>query len=201
MRKNIIQRANLGQIEIDTDGKSANIGGLGAVFYRADDPGTEFKLFDGVVERLMPTAFDGVEAQDVRSTFNHDMNQILGRTSAGTLRLNVTEAGLDYQVEINQDDPMAVGVQARVDRGDVDGSSIWFYIEDETRREEGEKVVYEINKVRLVEVGPVALPAYTATTAEARAAHIESRRADLNKRQLEIDLMEMDFDLLKRRTI
>lgn len=193
------------QTRMDDEQGSPVLEGYGAVFYKEGDPGTEFKLWDGVVERLMPTAFDGLTDQDVRACFNHNMDQLLGRTAAGTLRLSVDETGLKYEVDINPDDPMAMGVHARVKRGDVDGSSFWFYIESETRKEEeGGQVVYEINKVRLVEVGPVSMPAYAGTSAEARAAHLEARKADLEAMRQEdqpavVDLLDMDLELIKRK--
>src|SRR5690606_6184684 len=56
------------KLERREDG-GAVIRGRGAVYYRKDDPGTEYELWPGVVERIMPGAFDDVIGGDVRSFF------------------------------------------------------------------------------------------------------------------------------------
>jgi HK97 family phage prohead protease len=190
LRNTLLQRAISLPVQIRADedeDQPIRISGLGAVFYNENDPGTEYELYPGVVERVMPTAFDELE-EDIISTYNHDVNQLLGRTRSGTLRLKVTPQGLTYETEINRDDPTAMGVYAKVKRGDVDGSSIWFYIESETRIEDeaNNRVIYEINKVRLKEVGPVAMPAYQATTSEVRSLHADIRRRMEQEAELKI---------------
>ena len=150
-----------------------SISGYGAVFYRADTPGTEYWLWSDTVERIMPGAFDEVikSAPDVRSAYNHDFNFLLGRTSAKTLSLSVDATGLRYDVT-----PPAsrADVIESVSRGDVSGSSFMFIPQSTTWREEridGMTIyIREITSVgvELFELGPVAWPAYEATTAEAR---------------------------------
>ena len=50
-------------------------------------------------ERIAPGAFDdALKKADVRALFNHDPNCILGRTTAKTLTLRSTKAGLEYDV-------------------------------------------------------------------------------------------------------
>ena len=84
------------------ENQPATISGYAAVFYRADQPGTEFRLADDYVERIQPGAFNNAlkNADDARALFNHDSNQVLGRVSSGTLRLNVDEVGLRYQIDL-----------------------------------------------------------------------------------------------------
>lgn len=210
IRETLCQRMVPGAPEVRQEpDETPRISGYGAVFYRSDDPGTEFTLMPGVRERILPGAFDGIEREDVRSTFNHDMSALLGRTKSGTLRLSVDEYGLRYEVDINPDDVQAMSTLAKIRRGDVDGSSFWFYIEDEERVEDDETgdSVYEIRKVRVVEVGPVSVPAYQATTAEQRSAHIEARRQQLaaieaqRAKAIERDRLIADMDLKLRGLI
>ena len=76
----------------DGDDKPPVITGYGAVFYDPNDPGTEFRIWDDMVERIMPGAFDrAIREDDVRSFFNHDENIILGRnrSAPATLALSV----------------------------------------------------------------------------------------------------------------
>jgi len=156
------------------DGPSI-VAGYGAVFYNADDPGTEYWLWDDVVERIKPGAFDRAlqEADDVRSFFNHDANLILGRASAGTLDLAVDGTGLRYVVE-PPDTAVARHVLESVERGDTSGSSFMFVPTSTAWREEERegKTVYirEIESVRLFEVGPVVFPAYESASSEARSS-------------------------------
>lgn len=115
-----------------------------------------------------------IKTGDIRSMFNHDTNQLLGRTSAGTLRLKEEDEGLWYDVDINTDDPMAMGVHAKVARGDVDGSSVWFrvvrqewtYPNDQNDLERPKRRILE---AQLFEVGPVTFPAFEQTTSQARS--------------------------------
>jgi HK97 family phage prohead protease len=113
---------------------------------------------------------------DVVSTFNHDLNMLLARTSSGTLTLDdPDDKGLVYEATINPDDPNAVGVHARVARGDVSGSSVWFRDEKDQWEEPGEDNDLEIPvrtilRAELYETGPVVFPAFPQTTAETSAA-------------------------------
>lgn len=111
---------------------------------------------------------------DIRSMFNHDTNQLLGRTKAGTLRLSEDDGGLLYEVDINPDDPMAMGVHAKVARGDVDGSSVWFRVVRQewtypTEQNGLERPVRRILEGMLFETGPVTFPAFEQTSSSARA--------------------------------
>ena len=115
-----------------------------------------------------------IKVSDVRSMFNHDTNQLLGRTKAGTLRLSEDDDGLFYEVDINPDDPMAMGVHAKVLRGDVDGSSVWFRVVRQewaypNETNELERPKRTIIEGQLFETGPVTFPAFEQTTSTARS--------------------------------
>ncbi len=128
-------------------------------------------------EEIAPGAFaDSLDGDaDVRSMFNHDTDRLLGRSTAGSLRLEEDSTGLAYEVDINTDDPNAMSVHAQVARGDVSGSSIWFYVAAETweypDEDNGlERAKRTITRIKpLVETGPVVFPAFTTTTAAARS--------------------------------
>ena len=90
-------------VEKREDGKGT-ITGYAAVFYRDGDHSTEYVLWDDqfsrAVERVTPSAFSRAlrEKQDIRALFNHDPNQLLGRTTAGTATVTVDETGLRYEI-------------------------------------------------------------------------------------------------------
>ena len=169
---------SLQTIAVRMDGdKMQSLEGYGAVFYRADSPGTEFWLWDDLVERLMPGCFDATLASDdIRSFFNHDANQILGRrqfSDSDTLRLSVDSYGLRYSIPFDGD-PTQISVFNKVRTGKVTGSSFMFVPTAETYRFEEDPTtkkrieIIEVTATRTFEVGPVVFPAYEASTSEVR---------------------------------
>jgi HK97 family phage prohead protease len=173
---------NRAGIETRADGRPTIVG-YASVFYREDDPGTEYRLWSDVVERIMPSAFDrAVKEDDVRGLFNHDPNQILGRNGAGTLRLSVDKVGLRYEID-PPDTAQAAAVVEAIRRGDVTGSSFGFLPDANTIREErrdGKWVtIVEREAVRLFDVSPVTFPAYESASAGLRAADLGDTRAEV----------------------
>ena len=138
------------------------ITGYAAVFYDGT-PGTEFELPGGVRERISRSAFDrAVHEDDVVGLFNHDLNQLLGRTSAGTLRLSIDSRGLRYDIEPGET-TLHSYVSSLQKRGDLTGSSFGFNVKKQSIRKDGDIYVRELEDVELFDVGPVVMPAYEAT--------------------------------------
>jgi HK97 family phage prohead protease len=169
-RRYTAARSRVG-IQKRADGKPV-IAGYAAVFYRADDPGTEYRLWDDVFERIKPGAFDAaIGRDDVRGLFNHDPSEILGRSTAGTLRLSIDDTGLRYEI----DPPEWAGKYVEsIGRGDITGSSFGFVPETTAYRDEKrdgrDVIVIEREAVSLFDVSPVTFPAYESTSAELRSA-------------------------------
>jgi HK97 family phage prohead protease len=167
------------EIQTRADGdKAQQIGGYAAVFYRADDPGTEYTipLWDGwtMRERIMPGAFDAAlkSGRDIIALWNHDSGKPLGRRSRGTLTLTADATGLAYTVDPPGTSWGRDAVEA-VTRGDVQGSSFGFRVSsvDETVTEDAKAktITRTIRSIgSLVEVSPVSVPAYQATTSQVR---------------------------------
>lgn len=167
------------ELRLKGDGDGKKIVGYASVFYDETED-TEYALWEDMKERIMPGAFDDAltNPDDVRGLFNHDPNQILGRTSAGTLKLTVDKRGLFYEIEPG-DTTTARDVVESIKRGDVDGSSFAFRVLDEELKKEDGKYVREITRVNLFDVGPVTYPAYAAATSgyrkeEAVAAEVRA---------------------------
>lgn len=154
-------------IEIRAGGADKRIVGYAAVFYDGSDD-TQFRLWDGAVERIDRGAFDRAmsERQDVVALFNHDPNVPLGRRAAGTLALRVDDVGLHYTIDVGQSQ-QANDVRDSVERGDVRGSSFSFYVRSEKWDEDKDGDVRTLLSVDVVDVGPVVFPAYGGTSAEA----------------------------------
>jgi HK97 family phage prohead protease len=158
------------RLEQRADGSPPVITGYAAVFYDANDPGTEYRLYDDLVERIMPGAFTrALSDDDVRALFNHDANHVLGRTLAGTCRLSVDAKGLRYEVD-PPDTQTARDLVASIRRGDITGSSFGFVPRSTTyRKDDAGGYVLERNDVQLFDVSPVTFPAYASTQAGVRA--------------------------------
>jgi hypothetical protein len=149
--------------------KPAAIAGYAAVYYDGSAE-TEYWLWEDVVERVMPGAFADVLSDDVRGLFNHDVNLVLGRLSAGTLSVRTDARGLAYEIE-PPDTQAGRDVPELLRRGDVTGSSFSFAIAEQAWREEKRGtlrvMIREIVLLeRLYDVGPVTFPAYDGTTAQ-----------------------------------
>lgn len=145
------------------DGQEKRIEGYFSTF-----DGT-YELWPGATESVDPHAFDDCLEDDVRCLIDHDTRLVLGRTTAGTLRLRVDEKGLWFSVDINPEDTDAMNLYSRVKRGDVSGCSFGFDILEETtdKREDG-SIHWTIKKVKLYEGSVCTFPAYQDTSAEAR---------------------------------
>lgn len=171
-----IQKRSTASLAHNRVSRAAEVGsgvvrGYGAVFWDQSNTGTQYQLWENCFERIRPAAFDRAiaEKQDVRALFNHDPSWVLGRLSAGTLRLSIDALGLGYEIDQSTDDPQWASVASKIDRGDIDGSSFSFRPRSVTwEQQEIDGSVIEvrwINDVDLFDVGPVTFPAYDAAGA------------------------------------
>jgi HK97 family phage prohead protease len=180
-------------------GKPLTIRGYAAVFYKPGDPSTQFERGNGVVERIMPGAFDAALVEDdVRCLNNHEEECVLGRRVPGsdknTLRLGVDSRGLWYECDL---DPTRESIYRSIERGDVTGSSFSFACRTELGANRGKDVWEEINGVivrsiydlTLLDVSPVTFPAYEGATAEARSASLSEVPALLSEVESEDELL------------
>jgi len=168
------------EIRQDTNG---DISGYAAVFYTGEK-GTEFNLWDGARERIQPGAFSRAisERDDARALFNHDPDQLLGRVSAGTLRLEEDGRGLHYRINLGNTS-IARDVREMISRGDLTGSSFSFKVTDEEWIDADGGQVRNITGVELFDVGPVTFPAYDASTVKNR--DIEGAKESLDEHEKE----------------
>ncbi len=148
---------------------AATISGYAAMFNKETVIGGMW----GFREQIAPGAFDSaLKEDDVRALFNHDPNQLLGRTTNDTLKLSVDKKGLRYHVEL-PDTAVARDVRTLIQRGDVTGSSFGFTVTDDSWDEsdvkKGKLPLRTIRSVSLFDVSPVTYPAYPQTSVTARS--------------------------------
>lgn len=153
------------------DGEDLIIEGYFAVF------NSNYEMGFGMSESIAPGAFSRSLSNDVRALVNHDTTLVLGRTKAGTLRLEQTERGLWGSVKVNPNDRDAMNAYERVKRGDVDQCSFGFDIiaEDAEYRDDG-SVHWTLTDVELYEVSVCTFPAYEETGVTARSAEVEAHK-------------------------
>jgi len=122
--------------------------------------------FMGYYEQIEKGAFDDVMNDDVRAYYNHDENYLLGRVSSGTLRIGTDKRGLYYEVDL-PNTTYANDLVELMKRGDINQSSFAFLISEDRWEERDGKTYRIIEKVsRLIDVSPVAMPAYQMATSE-----------------------------------
>lgn len=151
---------------------------------------------------------------DVRAVWNHNSDFVLGRKSNRTLSLWEDSRGLRTEI-FPPDTPLIRDMAiAPIERGDVDQMSFAFRIvkqaPPEKKRSGNEYwVLYRVKEVHLIEVSPVAIPAYQDTEISVSArSHIEIVKAlsnlrgsrpispqdDRLVRQLEVETMRIRID-------
>lgn len=147
-------------------------------------------------EEIHRDALKGADLGDVRALLNHDPNFVLGRTTAGTLRLTEDETGLRYEIDL-PDTQAARDLAVSIERGDISQSSWGFTLrvdEDSTGDEwkrDGGKDHRTIKSVRQVfDVSPVTFPANPDTEVAKRsydaiqAEEDAQRKAEADKQEL-----------------
>lgn len=125
----------------------------------------------GFRERISPQAFTRTledKSADVRALVNHDSSLVLGRRSAGTLKLNTDKNGLGVEI-YPPNTSYAKDLHLLIERGDVNQMSFGFIVRaDEWTIEETVRV-RTVTDVELIEVSVVTIPAYPDTTVAIRS--------------------------------
>ncbi len=149
----------------ESDDGPAKIVGYAAVFNSMSED------LGGFREKIAPGAFKGaLKDSDTRALFNHDSNLVLGRASAGTLRMKEDDTGLHVEID-PPDTSFARDLMVSIERGDITQQSFGFTIkEDEWEDLDGDNPVRTLTKIgRLFDVSPVTFPAYPDTEVAVRS--------------------------------
>lgn len=149
---------------LDVRAKDAKrtIGGYAAVFNSQTDIGGYFR------EIIAPGAFKETISGDVRALVDHDSGRVIGRTTAGSLRLSEDDQGLAVEIDL-PDTTDGRDLATLIERGDISGMSFGFVVTKQTWDETGETPVRTIEAVELHEVSVVAFPAYDDTSIAMRS--------------------------------
>jgi uncharacterized protein len=124
----------------------------------------------GITEVIRPSAFVQSLAggRDVAAFIDHDPHRLIGRTTAGTLRLENRNDGLHFSVKLGNAS-WAHDILDLAERGECAGCSFGFEpAQDGEVRTAGRR---EVVRANLVEISVLSglRPAYDGTTVQARA--------------------------------
>ncbi|RKD61547.1 hypothetical protein BJ928_107148 [Rhizobium sp. WW_1] len=170
------------------------VAGYAATFGDTADIGGHFR------EVIAPGAFSqSLKTADVRAYYGHDRQRLLGRTSAGTLRLNEDAKGLAVEIDL-PDTTDGRDVRELIARGDITGMSFGFIVTHDEWDMTGNIDTRTIHQVELLEVSVVSEPAYEGTSIALRSrdeARKEKRQQNFNAAGLRLR-MKAHLDLRVR---
>ena len=150
-------------VELREEGETLTAFGYASVFDQMS------QNLGGFLERVAPGTFRSTLKQaDVRALFNHEPDHLLGRSGAGTLRMEEDDKGLRYEIDLPAT-TLGHDVAALLRRGGISGSSFGFRtIADEWGETEDGYPLRTLTEVALRDVGPCSFPAYEASEASLR---------------------------------
>tara|TARA_R100000365_G_C2741526_1_gene70194 strand:- start:633 stop:1364 length:732 start_codon:yes stop_codon:yes gene_type:complete len=143
-------------------------------FTESVDPGAFGAPVEGMLDLRLHTRVIG--------RTNHDSNQLLGTTDAETLRVFLDDVGVRYEIDL-PDTSYARDLAVSAKRGDYRYSSFAFRTlpdGEEWEFDSNDQLMRRITSARLIDVAPVADPAYWASSTEMkRSFDLEQIRASL----------------------
>jgi uncharacterized protein len=163
-----LERRQACELRVMGSTKAPKLGGYAAVF---NSPSQDL---GGFVEVIRPGSFKrtlaGDSKQDPLALVEHMPHLVLGRRSAGTLRLSEDGKGLAFEIDI-PDITAARDLMVSVERGDIKGASFGFRTvkDGESWNFRSQPVTREITDLDLVEITVTANPAYLDTSVNRRA--------------------------------
>lgn len=168
----------------EADGDSRKISGYAAVFEQKTKIGTWYE------EQIARGAFDECDFSRCVLNFNHDDNNLLGRVSSGTLKLEIDEKGLRFECELPET-TTANDILTLIRRGDIEGCSFafvvressWEWLSDADPAQLDQRTIMKISEV--FDVSVVTHPAYEQTSVDARSAEAarEQHREELRQEE------------------
>ncbi|MCM3411469.1 HK97 family phage prohead protease [Metabacillus litoralis] len=125
-------------------------------------------------EVISPGAFSRTlsENGDIRALFNHNWDNVLGRTKNGTLKLEEDTRGLKFEVEL-PNTSLARDLAESMRRGDINQCSFGFFATEEVWDYSVEPAVRTVTEVELYEISVVSIPAYEDTEVSLRSKEID----------------------------
>lgn len=162
---------------------------------------TRSNVLGDFIETIEPGALDGTDMSDVRALVDHNPSLIIGRSSSGTLKLDVDEVGLRFEISL-PNTQYANDLYENIRLGNISNCSFGFNIASQgaTREKNPTTGLYfqRIKKIsKLTDVSVVTYPAYNDTDVYAR--NLDQAIKESNKD--EIEKMKFDLDIIKLKNM
>lgn len=149
----------------------------------------------GCREKLQPGCFRALGTADVLMYYNHNSDNLLGRTSNGTLQLRNSNSSLDFSLKLNPNISLHRDIRELVKDKTLRSMSFGFQPtkdawEDGKDPDNGSRCsIRTVTEAKLFEISLVPSPAYPDTDAQARSydfAHVtdEEVRQELEANEL-----------------
>lgn len=136
-------------------------------------------------------ALDGVDLNDTRLLYNHDLSRIPLAKTPKTMQLHVDDKGLHMRAVLPNTEE-GRSVYTAVKRGDLTGMSFSFTCDQDGSLYDAEKRTRTITKInKLYECSIVPFPAYQTTSVEARCQMQEAEQREKLKQQAKIKLNQI----------
>nr|WGD88034.1 HK97 family phage prohead protease [Bacillus subtilis] len=162
--------------------------------------GTRGHNLGGFIEMIDKRALDQTDMSDVRALIDHDPSKILGRTSAGTLKLEVDDIGLRFDVTL-PNTQYASDLYENLRVGNISNCSFGFMLGKDgdsfTRDQETGLPLRSLRNIsKLTDVSVVTYPAYEDTDVTIAKRNLQqyeerNRNPEKEKPLLRLDLLKM----------
>jgi uncharacterized protein len=186
------------EVRASGSSKAPKISGYAAVFNSSTQIDTQNGSFR---EQIKPGAFTRAirEKDDCVCLFNHNDLYVLGRTSAGTLRLREDENGLFYDCDL-PDTQAGRDTHENIRLGNIRGCSFAFTVDadgedwsEQVDRSGNRFIQRDVRSVsELIDVSPVVHPAYASTSVSARELETVTAELRSGKRKGSTPFVSLD---------
>lgn len=165
--------------------------------------GEESNLLGEFYEVISPEALEDADMSDVRMLIDHNSSYVIGRTTAGTLDLEVTEEGLYFRCTL-PNTSYARDVYENIKLGNIRECSFGMVVGSDgdsfERRDDG---IFKrtINKIQTIfDCSVVSFPAYSSSSVEPALRsieHIKQEESNKIEEQRSLELAKVQLELLK----
>ncbi|AYL02672.1 HK97 family phage prohead protease [Bacillus subtilis subsp. subtilis] len=162
--------------------------------------GTRSHNLGGFIEMIDKRALDQTDMSDVQALIDHDPSKILGRTSAETLKLEVDDIGLRFDVTL-PNTQYASDLYENLRVGNISNCSFGFMLGKDgdsfTRDQETGLPLRSLRNIsKLTDVSVVTYPAYEDTDVTIAKRNLQqyeerNRNPEKEKLLLQLDLLKM----------
>lgn len=177
------------EIRAKTDEKRHLLSGYAIVF---NSPSENM----GFIETVDPNALDDVDLSSVFALYNHDFNNVLGKTG-NNLSLNIDEKGLSFNLELLPSDEHIFEL---VQDGIINKMSFGFIVDLDDWQDETHRTIKKLKSLQEISLVPV--PAYEGTDIVAKrgldmSEKTEETQEETPDLQAELDALKAEVEALK----